>query len=129
MNFEGVYLFTLYLALGLGMLALFTRLYTWITPYDEAIDIAHGKPAPAIALAGAIVGFTLPLLIASYTRSSILGFIAWGALACCVQLVLFWVLYYRLLPRMTATDNAAGATCFAAASICVGLINAASMLP
>ena len=129
MSFEGVYLFTLYLALGLAMLGLFTRLYTWLTPYDEAHDIAQGKIAPAVALAGALLGFTLPLLVASYTRSSVLGFVAWGALACFVQLALFWVLTYRLMPRVIETNNPAGATCFAAASVCVGLINAASMLP
>ena len=129
MSFEGVYLFTLYLFLGLGLLAVFARLYTWITPYDEAIDIAQGKIAPAIALAGALIGFTLPLLVASYTRSSVLGFIAWGSLACLVQLLLFWLLAYKLMPRMIETNNPAGATCFAAASVCVGMINAASMLP
>ena len=129
MSFEGVYMFTLYLVLGLALLALFTRLYTWTTPYDEAVDIAQGKTAPAIALAGALIGFTLPLLIASYTHSSVLGFIAWGSLACFVQLALFWVLAYKLMPRMIETNNPAGATCFAASSICVGLINAASMLP
>jgi len=32
--------------------------------------------APAIALAGAMVGFTFPLLVASYTHSNIIGFLA-----------------------------------------------------
>lgn len=128
-EFQGLKLFVLYLALGLAMLAVFTRLYIWITPYNEAVDIAQGKIAPAIALAGALLGFTFPLLVASFVRSSVLGFIAWGVLACLVQLLLFWMLYYWLLPRTIAANNVASATCFAAASVCVGLINAASFLP
>lgn len=129
MNFEAVSLFFLYLVLGVAMLAIFTRLYVWITPYDEAADIAKGRLAPAISLAGAMLGVTFPLLIASYSRSSVMAFMAWGALACFAQLVVFWVLYYWLLPRSIDTNNTASATCFAAASICVGLINAASALP
>lgn len=127
-NFEGIKLFAVYLSLGLVMLGLFVRLYVWTTPYDEPTEIAAGKMAPAIALAGAMLGFTFPLLVASYTRSSALGFIAWGALACFVQLLLFRVLYW-LMPRSIEANNIASATCFAAASVCVGLINAASFLP
>jgi hypothetical protein len=36
---------------------------------------------------------------------------------------------HGLLPRVIETNNAAGWTCFATASICAGLINAASFLP
>lgn len=127
-SFEGIKLFAIYLSLGLVMLGLFVRLYVWTTPYHEPTEIAAGKIAPAIALAGAMLGFTFPLLVASYTRSSALGFVAWGALACFVQLLLFRVLYW-LMPRSIEANNAASATCFAAASVCVGLINAASFLP
>lgn len=128
MSFEGLKLFVLYLSLGLVMLGLFVRLYEWTTPYHEPTEIAAGKIAPAIALSGAMLGFTFPLLVASYSRSSVLGFIAWGALACFVQLLLFRVLYW-LMPRSIESNNVASATCFATASICVGLINAASFLP
>lgn len=127
-NFEGLAQFALYLGLSLVLLALFVRLYIWTTPYHEPTEIAKGKMAPAIALAGAMLGFTFPLLVASYTRSSVTGFLAWGALACLVQLLLFQVLY-RLMPREIEANNVASATCYAAASVCVGLMNAASFLP
>lgn len=128
MNFEGLQLFALYLALSLVMLGIFVRLYIWSTPYHEPTEIAKGKMAPAIALAGAMLGFTFPLLVASYTRSSVVGFVAWAALACFVQLLLFRVLYW-LMPRSIEANNSASATCFATASVCVGLVNAASFLP
>lgn len=127
-DFHGLMLFCLYFAAGLVMLAVFTRLYIWVTPYDEQSEISKANMAPAIALAGAMLGFTFPLLVASYTRSSIWGFFAWGAVACLAQLLAFWVLHW-LLPKVIETNNAAGATCFAAASVCVGLINAASFIP
>lgn len=125
---EALAMFALYLGAGLAMLAVFTRLYLWITPYDEAAEIAEGKIAPAIALSGAMLGFTFPLLVASYTHAGFLDFVAWALIACVVQMIVFWCLY-RLLPRVIETNNAAGALCFAAASICAGLINAASFIP
>lgn len=120
--------FTLYLAAGLVLLAGFTWLYIQITPFSEADDITNGRVAPAIALAGAMMGFTFPLLVASYTRLDLLGFLAWGFLTCLVQLAVFRVMYW-LLPSVIEKNNVAGATCFAAASVCVGLINAASFIP
>jgi putative membrane protein len=125
---ENLMLFAVYLVSGLAMLAVFTSLYIWITPDDEKKDISAGRMAPAIALAGAMLGFTFPLLIASYARSTFVDFLAWSVIACLVQLFVFWVLH-ALLPRVIETNNIAGATCFAAASICAGLINAASFLP
>src|ERR1700730_18394395 len=127
-DFQGLILFALYFAAGLAMLAVFTRLYIWVTPYDEAGEISKANLAPAIALAGAMLGFTFPLLVASYTHNNIWGFFAWGAVACAAQLIVFWVLHW-LLPKVIETNNAAGSTCFAAASVCVGLINAASFIP
>jgi putative membrane protein len=120
--------FILYLAASLILLTGFTWLYIQITPYDEAHDITEGKLAPAIALSGAMLGFTFPLLVASYTHADAWGFLAWAIAACLVQLGVFKALYV-LLPRVIATNNVAGATCFAAASVCSGLVCAASFIP
>jgi putative membrane protein len=124
----GVAYFVLYMFVSLTLLAAFTWLYIRVTPYDEAVDISAGKIAPAIALAGAMLGFTFPLLVASHSQSDFLGFVGWALVACLVQLGVFSLLH-RILPTVIATNNAAGATCFAAASICAGLINAASFIP
>ncbi len=124
----GFALFAVYMVVGLAMLAGFMVLYTWATPYDEARDIKAGQLAPAIALSGAMIGFTCPILVASYTHAAFTDFLIWGVIAGCVQLAVYWTLYW-LLPRVIETNNAAGALCFAAASICAGLINAASFVP
>jgi putative membrane protein len=125
---HGLLLFAANLLAGLTMLALFTRLYLWVTPYDEANEIKQGHVAPAIVLCGAMLGFTFPLLAASFAQSGILDFIAWGIIACVVQIVVFWALHW-LLPRLIETNNPAGALCFASASICSGLLTAASLIP
>jgi putative membrane protein len=124
----GLFLFLVYLTFSLALLGAFTWAYIRITPYDEAKDIANGHMAPAIALAGAMLGFTFPLLVASYTHSQIGWFLVWALIACAVQLAVFWLMHW-LLPRVIETNNTAGATCFAAASVCAGLINAASFIP
>ena len=72
---EGFALFAGYLALSLTMLAAFTWLYIRVTPYDDLTEIAAGKMAPAIALSGAMLGFTFPLLVASYLQTDIAGFV------------------------------------------------------
>lgn len=126
--FESLVSFGIYLVASLAMLAAFTRVYLWITPYDEMKDIKAGKMAPAIALAGAMLGYTFPLLVAAHVQAGFLDFIAWGLTACVVQLAVFWLLYW-LLPRVIEANNAAGALCFAMASVCAGLINAGSFVP
>jgi putative membrane protein len=117
-----------YLAAGLATLVIFTWIYVWITPYDEVAEINEGKLASSIALAGAMLGFTFPLVVASHVQTSFIEFVGWSVLACVVQVAVFWTLHW-LLPRVIATNNAAGALCFAAASVCAGLINAASFIP
>jgi putative membrane protein len=127
-TFEGLLLFLAYLLTGLVVLTLFMALYMWVTPYDEAREIAEGHLAPAIALSGAMLGFTFPILMASYMHAEFLGFLAWAIIASVVQLLAFKGMY-RLLPRVIETNNSAGALCFAVAAVCAGLINAASFMP
>ena len=125
---DQVFWFLAYFGAGVVMLAAFTRAYMRVTPYDEVKEIEAGHMAPAIALAGAMLGFTFPLLLASYTHSSLVGYLGWSAISCCTQLAVFWAMH-RLLPRVIEANNSAGATCYAAASIATGLINAASFIP
>jgi putative membrane protein len=121
-------MFATYFASSIVLLAAFTRLYLWVTPYDEAKDIRNGNVAPAIALAGAMLGFTFPLLMASNVHAGFVDYLVWAVISGMVQLLAFAILHH-FLPRVIETNNAAGALCFAVSSICVGLINAASFVP
>ena len=50
-----------YLAVGLGMTALFAAVYLRITPADELKLIKNGNLACALSFGGALIGFCLPL--------------------------------------------------------------------
>ena len=117
-----------YLGLGAAMLGVFTMAYVWITPYDDIADIRAGKMAPAIALVGAMLGFAAPLLIASFHGANIRDYLVWSTAACLVQLLAFKVLYW-LLPNQIEANNPAAALVYAGSAVCVGLINAFSMIP
>ena len=127
-SIENFMLFLGYLGAGLAMLTGFARLYLWLTPYDDIKDIHDGKIAPAIALGGAMLGFTFPLLMASYLHSNLVAFVIWGAIAGVVQLGVFWAIY-RYMPKAIETNNTAGATVYAFAAVCAGMLNAASFIP
>jgi putative membrane protein len=121
-------LFALYVAMGLAVLLIFTRAYIWITPYNEVEDIRRGNMAPAVALVGAMLGFTAPLLVASLYGAGWLDYLQWALIACLVQLACFKLLYW-LLPKQIEVGNSAAALVYAGAAVCVGLINAFSIIP
>jgi putative membrane protein len=120
--------FVTYLAFGLALLAVFARLYFVITPHDDMAMIHDGKVAPAVALGGAMLGFTFPLLTASYLHETFFGFLIWATIACLVQLGVFRAIYL-FMPRAIETNNVAGGTVYAFAAVCAGLLNAASFIP
>jgi putative membrane protein len=120
--------FLLYICISCAMLALFTRVYIWLTPYNETDQMRKGMVAPATALAGAMIGFTLPMLAVSYIGANVIEFIAWSLVAMAVQLVLFKVLY-RIIPAEIEVGNQAVAIFFAGMAVCVGAINAFSLIP
>ena len=129
MSSHSVGLFFAFFAAGIFLWVLFNYVYLWLTPYDEYADIKAGKMAPAIALVGAEVGFMLPLASASYvSNGSLYAFAAWGVLAGAVQLGAFKLMYW-CYPASIEADNRAVATVFAGASVCIGLLNAVSMIP
>ncbi len=125
---EAFFWFITYLAFGLAMLAVFARLYFVITPHDDMAMIHDGKVAPAIAVGGAMLGFTFPLLMASYLHETFFGFLIWALIACLVQLAVFRAIYL-FMPRAIETNNIAGATVYAFTAVCAGLLNAASFIP
>jgi uncharacterized membrane protein YjfL (UPF0719 family) len=65
---DGLLLFGVYLSTGIAMLAAFIA-FIWLY---LRITLAAGicNMAPAIALAGAMVGFTFPPLVASFTAAT-----------------------------------------------------------
>lgn len=120
--------FFTYSLLSFGLLAVFGRLYLWVTPYNEVAQIREGKIAPALAFGGALLGFTMPLLSLSYHGSNLIDFLLWALLAGVFQVILFKLLY-RILPMEATADNRAVGTLYAFLALSVGLINAFSLIP
>lgn len=128
--------FIVYALASLSMLGLFTKIYLWCTPYDEFKQIRNGDTAPAITLSGAMLGFVLPILSVSYHGVNLLDFVIWATVAGIVQIV-FFKLTYWFMPMEYGmgeisnlnTKNNAIAILYAGVAICVGLINAFSLIP
>jgi putative membrane protein len=120
--------FLLYTFSSLVMLGGFGKIYQWLTPYHEHEQIKAGNVAPAIALGGALIGFTLPMLSVSRYGINYVDFLIWAGIAGLLQLILFKVLYW-VIPMQIEEDNRAIAIIYAVMALCVGLINAFSLIP
>lgn len=120
--------FCIYAFSSLGLLAVFGRLYMWVTPYHEFDEMRKGNSAPAIALGGALLGFTFPLLSVSYHGVDLIDFLIWAVVVGLLQVVIFKIMYW-LIPMQIEAENKAIATFYASVAVCVGLISAFSLIP
>ena len=121
--------YLLHLISGLAMVAAFAALYMAVTPFRERALIRQGFVAPALSLAGAVVGFSLTVASSILHNDSYPLFVAWCAAGLSVQVLAYFVLA-RLLPglpdQLAGNNVAAGATA-GVVSLVVGIVNAACM--
>jgi putative membrane protein len=128
-SLAGLPAFLTYFFLSLALLVVFLAVYLAITPYSELMLIRQGNAAAAISLAGAIIGFVLPLSRAVQQSVSTLDLVTWGGVALVVQVVVF-LLVGKLVPKLTKAvkdGQVAAATFLASLAVAVGMLNAASM--
>ena len=121
--------FFAYFGTGLCLLVLFLALYGLVTPYHELALIREGNVAAAISLAGATLGFTLPLASVIAHAVSLPDMFAWSVVALVVQVAVYFVVA-RAVPRFGEAirdGRVAAATLLASVSIAVGMLNAASL--
>lgn len=121
--------FAIYFAGGIAAIAVYTLIYTAITPYKEIELIKNNNQAAAIAFAGSLLGFVLA--ITSLIKSAVdpVDFAMWSIVAIIVQLVAYLIvrlLFPRIAERIRNNETPA-AIWLAACSISAGLLNAASM--
>lgn len=118
-----------FVAAGLFTIA-FKYVYQWVTPYNERALIRQGNTAAAIALAGALIGYVLPLASALSHTVSLPEFAAWATLAGVIQIAAFTGVRIVALPdvktRIESGEVSVGVY-LAGISIAVGLLNAACM--
>lgn len=127
---NGAQNFIIALVLSAALLALFKRIYQAITPYNERALIAEGNMAAAVALAGSMIGFALPMASALTVTVDRVEFVMWTVLAGVVQIVSFLIIRKFIVADVKGkieAGNMATAIYLAATAIAIGLLNAASM--
>ena len=113
----------------IGLLVVFTWLYTHLTPYNEIQLIRAGNRAAAFSLGGTLIGMALPLSMLATQTSEVMVLLIWGAVALAFQFLAFGLC--ALVLRDVRKNMEAGHDSYGIAigcfSIVVGLINAGSL--
>ena len=122
---EAIIAFMSYFVASLVLLLAFVAIYVRFTPYRDFELIAHDNSAVSVTLAGAVLGFTFPLVAAIYYTQSLLEMLVWAAITCAVQLAIFLVL--RRQARRIEEGHMSSAIMVATFSVAIGLLNAASI--
>ena len=121
--------FALYFGMGLGFMLLYMVLYLYVTPHRE-ITLIRGDNLPAaVVLAGALLGFALPLAGALRIADDVRDVAAWAFIALVAQLAAYAVIAL-LLKNFTKRINRgemAAAVLAATIHVSVGLLNSAAM--
>ena len=121
--------FGIYFGMGLGFMLLYLVLYLYATPHRE-ITLIRGDNLPAaVVLAGALLGFALPLANALRVASGVLGVAAWAYIALVAQLAAYALVAMLLkdFPKRINRGEMAAAVLAAAIHVSVGLVNSAAM--
>jgi len=125
----GVPAFLGYFAIGLVAYAVFTGVYTALTPHKEVELIRAGNLAAVTAFLGALLGFSLPLASAAAHSVSVIDFVLWAVIGTLAQILAYFVANFtmqRLHERITNGDIAAGLW-GGGIALAVGILNAACM--
>lgn len=115
-----------YFATAVVLLAVFLALYLFVTPYNELKLICDGNVAAAVSLAGAMVGYALPIAVAVAVSHSLGAMIGWGVVASLVQL-LAYVIARLAQPQLNLAipqGKLASGIFLASLSLAVGILNA-----
>ena len=123
--------FVAYLLIGIAVWAIALAVYALVTRHREFALIRTGNTAAAVAFGGAAIGVALPVSSAIEHSVSLLDALAWGAVAVVFQLIAYGAshLFVPNISRRIEADDIAAGTFLAAASIAIGLMNAAAMTP
>lgn len=129
MSLQTVGSFALYFLAALVAVALFLAAYMTVTSHHEVDLIKKGNTAAAISLGGALIGFTLPLASVIEHSVSLVDMAVWSVIALIVQIVVLKIVDVALreVSRHIEEDNVAAGVTLAAASIALGIVNAACM--
>ena len=126
---QGLADFATYFGIGLGFMLLYVVLYLYATPHRE-ITLIRGDNLPAaVVLAGALLGFAVPLASALRVANGLLDVAAWAVMALVAQLAAYALVALLLKDFSKRINRGEMAAAVLAGSIHlgVGLINSAAM--
>ena len=121
--------FLAYLGTAVVLTLVYLVIYMWVTPHDELKLIRDNNLAAALALAGSLVGFSLPLGSAIAHSVAVVDCAVWGLIAMIVQIIIFYLVRLpvpKISERIEKGETASGLW-LGAASLTGGLLNAACM--
>lgn len=115
---------------GALLLAAFWALYTLATPHDELALLRAGNVSAALMLAGAMLGYALPLGVALARSMDLMQLAQWGVVALIVQFAAYLLLRLsqRELHEAILQDRVSVALWAATLSLCAGILNAGAQL-
>ena len=114
--------FLQYFVAALLLLGAFLAVYVRVTPYNEFELIKQDNAAAAISLAGACIGFALPMAAAIYFTHDLLEMVKWAAITGAAQIAVFTLLR-RFAPAIEQ-GHTAPAIFLCAMSVATGVLNA-----
>jgi putative membrane protein len=130
-SLAGLAAFGGYFAVSVVALLVFKYIYVLITPHNEWKLIKEDKnTAAAVALGGAMVGFSIALAGAASNSLSLIDFIVWAVVATVAQILGYAIVRGLLMPKISSrleNGEVSAGVIVAALSISIGLLNAACM--
>lgn len=128
-SLAGLPAFFAYFFLCVALTAAFLGVYLRVTPHRELDLIREGNVAAAVAFAGSLIGFVLPLAAAVALSVSLLDAFVWALVALVIQVLVYFAA--RAVDRGVSAKIAGGAAAsaikLAALSVAGGLLQAACM--
>lgn len=127
--FSGSGAFAVSFAASLLLLGVFVVAYSLITAHREITMIRAGNRAAALSLAGAIVGFVIPVSKAVEQSAGIADLAVWAGIAFVAQIAAY-AATAALVPHLSRSledDHVASGVLLAAIAVSIGMLNAAAM--
>lgn len=128
-SIAGLPWFLAYLGTAVALTLVYVVVYMWVTPHPEIKLIRENNLAAALAFAGSLIGFSLPMANTVASSVSLIDTAIWGGVAIVVQIAVYYLARLpmpRISERIENGELASGVW-LGAASLSGGLLNAACM--
>lgn len=126
---EGLPWFLAYLATAIVLTLVYVVIYMWVTPHPEIKLIRENNLAAALAFAGSLIGFCLPLANTIASADGLIDCAIWGLIALVVQILIYYAARLpmpKISERIENGEMASGMW-LGSTSLAGGLLNAACM--